>query len=85
VRLRIPFGALERAPRMSAEQHAQLIARNHQRYATLKEPPADTEPDGSVVHLHRADLLPQSKKDGHSGKPRRKDPDSLSSDAAEKW
>jgi hypothetical protein len=35
LRLQIPFGALE--PRMSPEQHAQLIARNHQRYATLKK------------------------------------------------
>jgi hypothetical protein len=67
VRLQIPFGALEKAPRMSSEQHAQLIARNHQRYATpRKEPRAETKPDGSHV-------------------PRRKDPDNLSSDAAQKW
>jgi hypothetical protein len=60
VRLQIPFGALEKAPRMSPEQHAQLITRNHQRYATIeKERSAETE-----AH------------DRDSVKPRRKDPDS---------
>jgi hypothetical protein len=85
VRLKIPFGALEKAPRMSAEDHAQLIARNHHRYATFqKEPPAGTDPDDPLVRLHHPDLPWQLEKDG-SGKLGRKDPDSLSSDAAEKW
>jgi DNA helicase HerA-like ATPase len=33
VRLTIPFGALESAPKMSAEEHSQLIARNREQYA----------------------------------------------------
>jgi hypothetical protein len=80
VRLQIPFGALERAPRMSPEQQAQLNARNHRRYATRQNvPPADTGPDGSLVRLHHPELPWQLEK------PRRKDPDNLPSDAAEKW
>jgi hypothetical protein len=39
LRLDIPFGALERAPKMSAAQHASLIARNRSRYAVEHEPP----------------------------------------------
>ena len=84
VRLKVPFGALERAPRMSPKQHGQLLARNHQRYATLKEP-AEPEPDGSLVRLHHPDLPWQLEKDGDAVKPKRKDPDNQSSDAAEKW
>jgi hypothetical protein len=37
VRLTIPFGALEAAPTMSREEHAQLIDRNRARYAAEKE------------------------------------------------
>jgi hypothetical protein len=68
---------------MSAEEHIRLIARNHQHYATPKDPPA--EPDDSLVRLHHPDLPWQLEKEGASAKPRRKDPDSQSSDAAEKW
>jgi hypothetical protein len=86
VRLQIPFGALERAPRMSSEQHAQLLARNHLRYATLKkEPPTETEPDGSLVRLHHPELPCKLEKNSDSVKPRQKDPDGQSSDAADKW
>jgi hypothetical protein len=83
VRLKIPFGAPEKAPRMSAEEHVRLIARNHQQYATPKDPPA--EPDGSLVRLHHPELPWQLQKDGDAVKPKRKDPDNQSSDAAEKW
>jgi hypothetical protein len=37
VRLTIPFGALEAAPKMSDEEEAILIARNRERYAAHKE------------------------------------------------
>jgi len=39
VRLEIPFGALEKAPTMSADQQEQLIARNRVRYAASREEP----------------------------------------------
>ncbi len=39
VRLTVPFGALERASKMSAAQHAAVIAGNRNRYAVEREPP----------------------------------------------
>lgn len=49
VRLRIPFGALERAPTMNAAEHAALLARNRLRYAASPAAPrpAATGPDRS--------------------------------------
>jgi hypothetical protein len=38
VRLTIPFGTLETAPKLSADEYSQLIARNRERHAV--EPPA---------------------------------------------
>src|SRR6202030_1585125 len=45
VRLQIPFGALEKASRMSATEHEELIAKNRERYATTATRPVDA-PDG---------------------------------------
>jgi len=47
VRLRIPFGALEAAPHMSAEAAAQVIAGNRARYAATHDQsrPAAAKPD----------------------------------------
>jgi hypothetical protein len=82
---KIPFGALEKTPRMSPEQHAQLIARNQVRYAAAQTGPSDaTEPDDALVRLHRPDLPWKLEKDSGSEQAR-KNPDNLSSDAAEKW
>jgi hypothetical protein len=49
LRLEIPFGSLEKAPRMTAEQHAAVIARNRERYAVGPAPPrpAANDPDQS--------------------------------------
>jgi len=49
VRLEIPFGLLERSPKMSAAQHAVLIERNRERYAIRRDQsrPAANEPDQS--------------------------------------
>jgi hypothetical protein len=49
VRLEIPFGSLERSPKMSAAEHATLIERNRERYAIRRDPsrPAANEPDQS--------------------------------------
>jgi hypothetical protein len=46
VRLEIPFGSLERSPKMSAAQHAVLIERNRDRYAINRDPsrPAANDP-----------------------------------------
>jgi hypothetical protein len=43
------------------------------------------EHDDPLVRLHHPDLPWQLQKDGDSVKPRRKDPNNQSSDAAEKW
>ena len=49
VRLEIPFGSLERSPKMSAAQHAVLIERNRERYAIRRDQsrPAANDPDQS--------------------------------------
>ena len=49
VRLEIPFGALERAPKMNSAAQAQLVARNRQRYAAEPDQPrpAANDPDQS--------------------------------------
>lgn len=43
--LRIPFGTLERAARMTPEQQAQLIDRNRQRYSIDREQPRPAAAD----------------------------------------
>jgi hypothetical protein len=47
VRLNIPFGTLESAPTMTADEHAAVITRNRQRYAAGRDEPrpAPTGPD----------------------------------------
>ena len=47
LRLEIPFGTLENAPRMSAEQHHELVARNRERFAAscAAPRPAEASPD----------------------------------------
>ena len=47
VRLEIPFGTLERAPKMTPAEQAQVIARNRKRYAAERDQPrpAAAEPD----------------------------------------
>jgi hypothetical protein len=39
VRLEIPFGTLERAPKMTSAEQAQLVARNRERYAAGRDQP----------------------------------------------
>ena len=45
MRLTIPFGALEAAPRMSADEQALVIARNRERYAAGHEQPRSAAAD----------------------------------------
>lgn len=49
VRLEIPFGALERAPKMNSAEQTQLVARNRERYAAEPDQPrpAANDPDQS--------------------------------------
>jgi hypothetical protein len=68
VRLTIPFGALEAAPTMSAEEQAKLVTRNRERCAaspdrlrqdaTSPDAPASstTSADEPLVNLHHPDL-----------------------------
>jgi hypothetical protein len=44
VRIDVPFGALEKEPRMTDAEHVALIARNKARYSPSDAPPAPTEP-----------------------------------------
>jgi hypothetical protein len=44
LRLEIPFGSLERAPKMTAAQHAALVSRNRERYAAG---PVKSRPDAN--------------------------------------
>jgi hypothetical protein len=50
VRLEIPFGALERAPRMTAAEQTELVARNRDHFAARPEPPrpAASEPAATL-------------------------------------
>jgi len=48
VRLQIPFGALENAPKMSAEQEKRLVARNRERYAAKSTPSRPSSPDAGA-------------------------------------
>ena len=56
LRLEIPFGTLEAAPKMTKEQEEALVARNRERYAVSPEP-ARTEP---------ANLPPQGETQAHA-------------------
>ncbi|HLH96801.1 MAG TPA: type IV secretory system conjugative DNA transfer family protein [Xanthobacteraceae bacterium] len=73
VRLRIPFGALERAPRMTGTEHANMIAKNRDRYTAAKDQSTGGSESNSAVL--NASFSPGT---GRSA-------DNLSSDAAEKW
>jgi hypothetical protein len=60
VRLKIPFGRLERAERMTLEQQAQIVAGNRQRYAAERDQPrtAATEPGSPPPTTAPASLPP---------------------------
>ncbi len=45
LRLEIPFGKLEAAPKMTKEQEEALLARNRERYAAPPEPPQPARPE----------------------------------------
>jgi hypothetical protein len=45
VRLEIPFGTLERSPKMTPAEQAQLVARNRERYAVERDQPRPTPAD----------------------------------------
>ena len=70
VRLTVPFGSLEAAPKMTREAHRKLIAQNRTRYAVQP---------GEPVHQ------PKQGREQSKADPERTDPDDISTDAATKW
>ena len=72
VRLDIQFGALEAAPKMPAEKHRQLIAKNRERYAALGDQPSPT-PDTGVSLVLPPD--PDLEQNSGLAKQPRKSPD----------
>jgi type IV secretory system conjugative DNA transfer VirD4/TraG family protein len=46
VRLTVPFGTLETVAKMSADDHARLVAANRERYATAREKPRPAANEG---------------------------------------
>jgi hypothetical protein len=83
VRLQIPFGALESSPRMSAPQHAELIKRNREHYAT--RPHVETVGDDPLIRLHHPDQ--RSKTEGSEILKRlsRQNPDDAPTAPAKDW
>lgn len=73
VKLTIPFGTLEAAPRMSREDFAVVVGRNRDRFCSTA-PEGETAPQASA---HPAPATPSP--------PVRVDPDTVATDAAEKW
>jgi hypothetical protein len=86
LRLEIPFGAPEKAPQLSREQHAQLIAKNRRRYSNLGgASPDEPGPHEPLVRLHHPDL--PWKLEGSEGpkKPSKKNPDDAPTAPATDW
>jgi hypothetical protein len=54
VRLEIPFGTMERATRMTAEQHRRLIQMTLRRYSSDSDPAAEKEPSAPSPKPHAA-------------------------------
>jgi hypothetical protein len=75
--IQIPFGALEKASRMSATEHEELIARNRGRYATSPERPVDGDDGDEPFHI-----AGKIEKDGRRSK---RNPDDVPSDPAKSW
>jgi hypothetical protein len=85
VRLTIPFGTLEAAPKMSSDEHAQLIARNRARYAakrTQAEPAASASSSTSESTVNKGEPKPTETK---AEKPADTNPDNASTDPSSKW
>src|SRR4051812_9903697 len=60
IRLTVPFGEMERRPRLSADEHAALIERNRSRYAGDGAATAAVQPIGTAagsIGLEAPDLL----------------------------
>jgi hypothetical protein len=82
VRLTIPFGALESAPKMSAEEHSQLIARNRERYAAERIPAqaAASSAGSSAIDIGKSQP-PQTEPE----MPARTNPDDTSTQPSSSW
>jgi Type IV secretion-system coupling protein DNA-binding domain len=90
VRLTIPFGSLEGAPKMSPEEHSQLIARNRERYAAERNqvPMRASASSGSSVASSSKTIIDNEKSklpEIESEKPARTNPDGTSTDASSNW
>lgn len=71
VRLAVPFGMLERAPKMAKAEHEAVVERNRARYSTH---PIPSEPKQETTQPeHKPELSPRT------------DPDHVSTDPATEW
>jgi hypothetical protein len=73
IRLKIPFGTLEAAPKMTSDAHERLVGQNRQRYA-VQSPKPEFEPKREP---------PQSGAIAQRAK--HADPEDASTDAAAEW
>jgi hypothetical protein len=78
VRLTVPFGTIEDAPRMNKEAHARMIAANRASYAATT--PDDGPPEPSA-NLHQPDLSSRLEPDPRM--PSRSNPDDVDMRATE--